>query len=301
MPQEIDPKHKAGFVSILGRPNVGKSTLTNALMGEHICITTPKAQTTRHRIHAILNADDYQIIISDTPGILTPKYALQKSMMTAVESTYEDTDMFLFVVEVGKEISTEEQKTLDKILRVSEVPLVILLNKIDTTDSPAVERWFGYWKELYPRAEVLPLCATEAFGVDVLTQMIVEMLPPSPAYYPKDILTNKSERFVASEMIRQQILHLYQKEIPYAVEIVISSFTENDERIDIAAEIYVERESQKAILLGHRGQNLSKLGKKSRYALKRFFAKPIYLHLRVKVLKKWRTSSHLLKRFGYEN
>ena len=293
--------HKAGFVNIVGNPNVGKSTLMNQLVGERISIATFKAQTTRHRIMGIVNTPDMQIVFSDTPGVLKPNYKLQESMLAFSESALQDADVLLYVTDVVE----NPEKNMDFLAKVQkmEIPIVLLINKIDElagADSQArlaaiVEKWHG----LLPKAEILPISAKNKFGVDMLLKRIQELLPESPAYFDKDQLTDKPARFFVSEIIREKILLYYDKEIPYSVEVRVDSFKEADERIDIHAIIYVERESQKGIIIGHQGVALKKLGIESRKALERFFGKRINLETYVKVDKDWRSSQRELDAFGY--
>ena len=292
--------HKAGFVNIVGNPNVGKSTLMNQLVGERISIATFKAQTTRHRIMGIVNTDDMQIVFSDTPGVLKPNYKMQEMMLAFSESALADADVLLYVTDVVE----NPEKNMDFLAKVQKmkIPVLLLINKIDQlSDSPQkqlaaiVEKWH----QLLPNAEILPISALNKFGTDLILKRIGELLPESPAYFGKDQLTDKPARFFVSEIIREKILLYYDKEIPYSVEVSIEEFKESEKRIDIRAIIYVERDSQKGIIIGHRGYALKKVGTEARRALERFFGKPIYLETYVKVDKDWRNSQRELTNFGY--
>ena len=300
--------HKAGFVNIVGNPNVGKSTLMNQLVGERISIATFKAQTTRHRIMGIVNTPDMQIVFSDTPGVLKPNYKLQESMLAFSESALADADVLLYVTDVVE----NPEKNMDFLEKVQkmDVPIILLINKIDSlaTDPDAqgkggaqkklgdlVERW----SQLLPKAEILPISAKNKFGVDMLLRRIQELLPESPAYFDKDQLTDKPARFFVSEIIREKILLYYDKEIPYSVEVAVESFKETEKNIHIRAIIYVERDSQKGIIIGHQGYALKKLGTEARKSLERFFGKDIFLETYVKVDKDWRSSQRELDAFGY--
>lgn len=299
--------HKAGFVNIVGNPNVGKSTLMNQLVGERISIATFKAQTTRHRIMGIVNTEDMQIVFSDTPGVLKPNYKLQESMLAFSESALQDADVLLYVTDVVE--NPEKNKDfLDKVAKMS-VPVLLLINKIDMVQ-PAegkkgaaevlgdiVEKWHA----LLPNAEILPLSAKNKFGVDMLLKRIKELLPDSPPYFDKEQLTDKPARFFVAEIIREKILLYYDKEIPYAVEVRVDSFKEEQRRIRISAVIYVERDSQKGIIIGHQGVALKKVSTESRKALERFFGKSIFLEVFVKVDKDWRSSQRELDSFGYND
>lgn len=289
--------HKAGFVNIVGNPNVGKSTLMNQLVGERISIATFKAQTTRHRIMGIVNRDDMQIVFSDTPGVLKPNYKLQESMLAFSQSALTDADILLYVTDVVE----NPEKNKDFLERVSKlsVPVLLLINKIDESDQKSlgdiVERWHG----LLPNAEILPISAKNKFGVDMLLKRIYELLPECPPYFDKDQLTDKPARFFVSEIIREKILLYYDKEIPYSVEVRVESFKESEKLIKISAVIYVERDSQKGIIIGHQGYALKKVSTESRKALEKFFGKSIYLDVFVKVDKDWRSSDKELSSFGY--
>lgn len=289
--------HKAGFVNIIGNPNVGKSTLMNALVGEKLSIITPKAQTTRHRILGIVNHDDYQIVLSDTPGILKPAYELQSSMMDFVKSALDDADILIYMVEVGeKELKNEG--FFNKIIN-SSIPVILLLNKIDTSTQEEVEEKVEYWKAKVPNALVFVISALERFNVDSLFEKIIELLPEGPAYYPKDQLTDKPERFFVNEKIREKILIHYKKEIPYSVEVETEEFTEEEHIVRIRSVIMVERDTQKGIIIGHKGSAIKRVGAEARKDLEKFFEKKVYIELYVKVNKNWRSDNTQLKRFGY--
>ncbi|MEN8745393.1 MAG: GTPase Era [Polaribacter sp.] len=289
--------HKSGFVNIIGNPNVGKSTLMNALVGEKLSIITPKAQTTRHRILGIVNHDDYQIVLSDTPGILKPAYELQSSMMDFVKSALDDADILIYMVEVGeKELKNEA--FFNKIIN-SSIPVILLLNKIDTSTQEEVTEKVDYWKAKVPNALVFVISALEGFNVDSLFEKIIELLPEGPAYYPKDQLTDKPERFFVNEKIREKILIHYKKEIPYSVEVETEEFIEEAQIVRIRAVIMVERDTQKGILIGHKGSAIKRVGAEARKDLEKFFEKKVYIELYVKVNKNWRSDNTQLKRFGY--
>lgn len=292
-------KHKAGFVNIIGNPNVGKSTLMNALVGEKLSIITSKTQTTRHRILGIVNGKDFQVIFSDTPGIIKPSYGLQESMMDFVKSAMEDADLLLYMVEIGEK-GLKDQNFADK-LRKSEVPVLLLLNKIDKADQQLLEEQVQFWQKEFPGAELHPISALSGFNIRQLFERIIELLPEAPAYYPKDQLTDKPERFFVNETIREKILKYYKKEIPYAVEIETEEFLEEDDIIRIRSVILVERDSQKGILIGHKGQALKKVGVQSRKELEAFFEKQVHIELFVKVAKNWRNDPRQLRRFGYQS
>lgn len=292
-------KHKAGFVNIIGNPNVGKSTLMNALVGERLSIITNKAQTTRHRILGIVNDPGFQIVFSDTPGVIQPAYKLQESMMDFVKSAFQDADVLVYMVEPGEKRLKDE--ALFERLKRNEIPLLLVINKIDTTEPVKLEEYASYWKEQFPRAEVIPISALENFGVEPLKNRIVELLPESPPFFAKDALTDKSERFFVEEAIRKQILLNYKKEIPYSVEIEVEEFKEEERIIRIRAIIMVARETQKGIIIGHQGKMIKKVGTNARKELEDFFQKKIHLELYVKVAKDWRDNDRDLKRFGYKN
>lgn len=289
--------HKSGFVNIIGNPNVGKSTLMNALVGEKLSIITPKAQTTRHRILGIVNHDNYQIVLSDTPGILKPAYELQSSMMDFVKSALDDADILIYMVEVGeKELKNEA--FFNKIIN-SSIPVILLLNKIDTSTQEEVTEKVDYWKAKVPNALVFVISALEGFNIDSLFEKIIELLPEGPAYYPKDQLTDKPERFFVNEKIREKILIHYKKEIPYSVEVETEEFIEEAQIVRIRAVIMVERDTQKGILIGHKGSAIKRVGAEARKDLEKFFEKKVYIELYVKVNKNWRSDNTQLKRFGY--
>ena len=290
-------EHRAGFVNILGKPNVGKSTLMNAFLGEKLSIITSKAQTTRHRINGILNGDNYQVVFSDTPGILDPKYKLQENMLKASRSALVDADIILFVSEAG-ETPGEDYPFIES-LKKTKTPVIIVVNKIDLANQERLEGLHKIWTGLLPKASFLPVSALENFNVDVLFNMIMEKLPLSPPYYPKEDISDKSERFFTAEIIRERILVNYKQEIPYSVEIEIEEFFEEESIIRIQAVIYVERDSQKAILIGKGGSSLKKTGTDARLELERFFNKKIFISLFVKVKKNWRNNEKFLKGFGY--
>lgn len=290
--------HKAGFVNIVGNPNVGKSTLMNQLVGERISIATFKAQTTRHRIMGILNEADCQIVFSDTPGVLKPSYKMQEMMLAFSESALQDADVLLYVTDVHEK---PEKNTdfLDKVRRL-QVPILLLINKIDESNQDALGTLAGLWHDLLPQAEILPISATNKFGTDVLLRRIKELLPDSPPYFDKEQLTDKPAKFFVSEIIREKILRYYAKEIPYSVEVVTERFKEDERKIHISTVIYVERDSQKGIIIGHRGQALKKVSSEARKSLEKFFGKSIYLETFVKVDKDWRNSQRELRQFGYD-
>ena len=290
--------HRSGYVNIIGNPNVGKSTLMNALVGERLSIITSKAQTTRHRILGIVNEENYQIIFSDTPGIIDPAYALQESMMDFVKTAFEDADVLVYLVEIGEKGLKDE--LFFKKLQASKVPLLLLINKIDTTDQTRLEDAVANWSAVLPHAEIYPISALEGFGVEGVMQRIKELLPLGPAYFDKEQLTDKTERFFVSETIREKILLNYKKEVPYSVEIEVESFKEEEKIIRIRAVIMVERETQKGILIGHQGKALKRVGTEARKDLESFFQKQIHLELYVKVNKDWRSNENQLRRFGYQ-
>lgn len=289
--------HKAGFVNIVGNPNVGKSTLMNLLVGERISIATFKAQTTRHRIMGIVNTDDAQIVFSDTPGVLKPNYKLQESMLAFSESALKDADVLLYVTDVVENAEKNEE-FLAKVEHMN-IPVLLLINKIDLTDQAGLERLVAAWHERMPKAEIFPISAKARFNVDHVLARIKELLPDSPPYFGKDQWTDKPARFFVTEIIREKILLYYDKEIPYAVEVVVEQFKETDKQIHISGVIYVERESQKGIIIGHRGIALKKVSTEARKAMEKFFGKHIYLELFVKVDKDWRNSVKRLNLYGY--
>ena len=289
--------HKAGFVNIVGNPNVGKSTLMNLLVGEKISIATFKAQTTRHRIMGILNTDDMQICFSDTPGVLKPNYKLQESMLQFSESALQDADVLLYVTDMVE----SPDKNADFLERVSKlkVPVLVLINKIDLTDQNKLASCVEQWHNVLPQAEIIPISALHKFNVDVVLERIKQLLPESPAYFDKDQWTDKPARFFVTEIIREKILLYYDKEIPYSTEVVVESFKESNDLIRIQTVIYVERDSQKGIIIGHQGVALKRVSSEARKSLKKFFGKKIYLEIFVKVDKDWRSSDRALKAFGY--
>ncbi|WP_278637476.1 GTPase Era [Capnocytophaga sputigena] len=290
--------HKAGFVNIIGNPNVGKSTLMNAFVGEKLSIITSKAQTTRHRIFGIVSGDDFQVVFSDTPGIIKPSYALQASMMDFVKSAFEDADILIYMVEIGEK-ELKDEVFFNRINKL-EVPVLLLINKVDTSDQNILEEQVAYWKEKVPRAEIFPISALRNFQTEVVFNRIIELLPESPAFFPKDQLTDKRERFFVNEIIREKILLHYKKEIPYSVEVETESFADSETIIHIRSVIMVERESQKGIIIGHKGEALKRVGVEARTDLEKFFGKQIHLELFVKVNKDWRSNARQLRRFGYD-
>ena len=289
--------HKAGFVNIVGNPNVGKSTLMNQLVGEKLSIATFKAQTTRHRIMGIVNTEESQIVFSDTPGVLKPNYKMQEMMLQFSESALADADILLYVTDVVE----DPEKNMDFLEKVSKmtIPVILLINKIDESDQKKLGTLVTKWHVLLPNAEILPISAKNKFGIDILLKRIHELLPESPAFFDKDQLTDKPAKFFVSEIIREKILRYYDKEIPYSVEVVIERFKEDDRQIHINAVIYVERNSQKGIIIGHQGMALKKVSTEARKSLERFFEKKIFLETFVKVDKDWRNSQKELKQFGY--
>jgi GTPase len=298
----MDNNHKAGFVSIVGKPNVGKSTLMNILVGEKLSIITSKAQTTRHRIMGIVNGEsegaEFQLIYSDTPGIIVPKYELHRSMMSFVMGSLEDADVILFVTDIFEQY--DEDDVLEKLQRIREANVLILINKTDLATNEQVNEKIIYWKEKFPLAEViLPISALKQQGTDKLLELIVKSLPIHPPYFPKDELTDKPERFFAAEIIREKIFLNYKKEIPYSSEVVVIQFKETNDIIKISAEIYVERVSQRAILIGHKGESLKKVGIAAREEMEKFFAKKVFLETFVKVEPDWRSKERKLREFGY--
>jgi GTP-binding protein Era len=290
--------HKSGFVSIIGCPNVGKSTLMNVLVGERLSIITSKAQTTRHRIMGIVSGDDYQIVFSDTPGILKPNYKLQEKMMEYVVSAFSDADVFLLIVDIYEDIVLDE-KYLEK-LKKTTTPVLLLLNKIDMATQEVLDTKLAEWKEKLPNAEIIPISALKKFNLENVMYRITQLLPVGEAFYDKDTLTDKPEKFFVSEIIREKILLQYKKEIPYSVEVVINSFKDEEKILKIQADIIVERESQKAIIIGHKGEALKKVGTRARIDAETFFAKKVFLELFVKVAKDWRNNDSNLRNFGYQ-
>jgi len=293
-----EKKHKSGFVNIVGNPNVGKSTLMNRLVGERLSIITSKAQTTRHRILGIVNTEDMQIVYSDTPGVLHPNYKLQESMLDFSKSALNDADVLLYVTDVIETIDKNED-FLVKVERMT-CPILLLINKIDQTTQSELEKIVEQWKQLLPQAEIIPISALSNFNIDYVKHRIEELMPESPPYFEKDALTDKPARFFVSEIIREKILLYYQKEIPYAVEVMVEQFVEEESLIHIKTLIVVERESQKGIIIGHGGQALKKVGAMARRDIERFFEKKVFLEMFVKVEKDWRNRDNLLKSFGYE-
>ncbi|EFN92036.1 ribosome biogenesis GTPase Era [Prevotella amnii CRIS 21A-A] len=289
--------HKAGFVNIVGNPNVGKSTLMNQLVGEKLSIATFKAQTTRHRIMGIVNTDNAQIVFSDTPGVLKPNYKMQEMMLQFSESALADADILLYVTDVVE----DPKKNIDFLDKVSkmQIPVILLINKIDESDQQRLVMLVDIWHSLLPNAEILPISAQNKFGTDILLKRIYELLPESPAFFDKDQLTDKPAKFFVSEIIREKILRYYDKEVPYSVEVVVDSFKENEQQIHIGAIIYVERNSQKGIIIGHQGHALKKVSTEARKSLERFFNKKIFMEIFVKVDKDWRNSQKELNNFGY--
>jgi GTP-binding protein Era len=294
----MEDNHKAGFVNIVGNPNVGKSTLMNALVGERISIITSKAQTTRHRIMGIVNGEDFQIVYSDTPGVLKPHYRLQESMLEYSESALTDADILLYVTDVIDSFD----KNADFLEQIKNHPAktILVINKIDLTDQETLTGLVEQWQKILPNAEIIPVSAIEKFNVEALFKRIKELLPVSPPFFEKDALTDKPARFFVTEIIREKILLNYEKEVPYSVEVVVERFAEDQKMIRINATIYVERESQKAIIIGHRGSSLKKVGMEARKDIEDFFEKKVYLELFVKVEKDWRNKDRMLKNFGYQ-
>lgn len=291
--------HKAGFVNIIGNPNVGKSTLMNAFVGERLSIITSKAQTTRHRILGVVNGEDFQVVLSDTPGIIKPAYQLQSSMMNFVKSAFEDADILLYMVEVGEQ-ELKDESFFNRIIHAN-IPVLLLLNKIDTTNQEMLEQHLDYWKNKVPNAEIYPISAINYFNVREVFDRIVQLLPECPPYYPKDTLTDKPERFFVNEIIREKILLHYKKEIPYSVEVITEEFFEEEEIIRIRSVIMVERETQKGIIIGHKGLAIKRVGMESRREMERFFGKQIHIELYVKINKDWRSNQQMLRRFGYND
>jgi len=291
--------HKAGFVNIIGNPNVGKSTLMNAFVGERLSIITSKAQTTRHRILGIVNGDDFQAVLSDTPGIIKPAYELQNSMMDFVKSAFDDADVLLYLVELGEK-QLKDEAFFTKITN-AKIPVLLLINKIDQGDEVKLKEALELWQTKVPNAEIFAISALENFGVPEVFNRIIELLPESPPFYPKDQLTDKPERFFVNETIREKILLHYKKEVPYAVEIDTEEFFEDEKIIRIRSVIMVERETQKGIIIGHKGQAIKRVGVEARKDLEQFFGKQIHLELYAKVNKNWRSNERQLKRFGYNS
>lgn len=289
--------HKAGFVNIVGKPNAGKSTLLNQLMGEKLAIVTQKAQTTRHRIFGIYNEDDFQIVFSDTPGVLDPKYELQEKMMDFVKESLQDADIFLFIVDILDK-SQPSEFLLEKLNKIP-IPVLLLINKIDKSNQKEMEECVEYWHKLIPKAEILPISALNAYNTEYILPKLKSLLPENPPYYDKEQFTDKSERFFVNEAVREKILLNYDKEIPYSVEVITELFKEKEGIIFIDSIIYVERDTQKGILIGHKGDAIKKVGTEARLDLEKFFGKKIHLNLFVKVKKDWRKNERDLKNFGY--
>lgn len=289
--------HKAGFVNIIGNPNVGKSTLMNAFMGEKLSIITSKAQTTRHRILGIVNGENFQVVLSDTPGIIKPAYELQESMMGFVKSAFEDADLLIYMVEIGEK-ELKDEAFFNKI-KNSKIPVLLLLNKIDGSNQEQLEEQSELWQQKVPNAEFYPISALNGFNVKNVFDRIIELLPESPPFYPKDQITDKPERFFVNEAIREKILVHYKKEIPYAVEVDTEEFFEEEKIIRMRSVIMVERETQKGIIIGHKGSALKRVGVEARKDLEKFFGKQVHLELYVKVNKNWRSNQNQLRRFGY--
>ena len=290
--------HKAGYVNIIGNPNVGKSTLMNALVGHKLSIITHKAQTTRHRILGILNDENYQIVFSDTPGVIDPVYKLQESMMNFVYSAFQDADVLIYMIEVGEK-GLKDQKLFGRLKKV-DTPLLVLLNKIDLAEQDFVAKEMERWKEELPNAELLPISALNNFNIDVIKNKLLELLPVCPPYYDKDAITDKSERFFVEEIIREKILKHYKKEIPYSVEIEVQEFFEEEDIVKIRAAIHVMRESQKGIIIGHKGMGLKRIGSEARRDIEKMLDKKVFLETPVKVKKNWRNDNRELKKFGYQ-
>ena len=288
--------HKAGFVNIIGNPNVGKSTLMNALVGERLSIITSKAQTTRKRVMGIVNGDDFQIVYTDTPGIVNPANKLHEQMMGFIGTALQDADLFLLVTEVGE--SLKNRHVLDRVIN-SDTPVLLIINKIDLSDQETIRQKMAYWQEQISRAIIIPCSATEGFNVSKIFDTVLELLPEHPAYFPKDELTDRTMRFFVSEIVREKILLYYQKEIPYSCEVAVEAYEEKDGIDNISCVIFVERESQKAILIGHQGKAIKKLGIEARRDIEEFTGKRCFLSLHIKVLKDWRNSDRALKSFGY--
>ena len=298
MTEQTKKRHRAGFVNIIGNPNVGKSTLMNALVGEKLSIVTAKAQTTRHRIMGIVNGEDYQIVYSDTPGILKPNYRLQKSMMNFVDTAIGDADIILYVTDTVEK-GDKNDEYISKLQKI-DCPVVLVINKIDISSQEQVLELMNWWKEQLPKAIIFPASAQEKFNLDNIFDAIVSNLPEAPAWYDKDVFTDKNLRFFASEIVREKIFLNYKEEIPYSCEVEIEEFKEGSERYDISAVIYVMRETQKGIIIGKGGQSLKKVGTQARIEMEDFFQKKVFLRLFVKVDADWRESKKELKRFGYE-
>ncbi|WP_026474754.1 GTPase Era [Alkaliflexus imshenetskii] len=290
--------HKSGFVSIVGNPNVGKSTLMNLLVGERLSIITSKAQTTRHKIIGIVNQDDYQVVFTDTPGVLEPNYKLQESMLKFSKSALTDADIILYLTDTVE--TSDKNENFLKEVRKTNLPVIVAINKIDLSTQEHLDELASKWKELIPEAEIYPISAMHKFNADRLFARILELIPESPPYFDKDALTDKPERFFVSEIIREKILLYYQKEIPYSVEVEIEQFKDTEKQVDINAIIHVARDSQKGIIIGHQGKALKKLGTEARKDIEKFIDKKVFLRIFVKVTKDWRDQDNLLRNFGYE-
>lgn len=288
--------HRAGFVNIIGNPNVGKSTLMNHLVGEPLSIITAKAQTTRHRIKGIVNGDDYQIVYSDLPGILTPAYKMQEMMMRFVNEALKDADLILYLIECGE--TKYQQDVIDRLNKL-EIPVLLVINKIDKATAEEITAAKSFWQDILPKAEIIEISAIQQLNLDLLLEKIISFLPPSPPFFPKDELTDRPTRFFISEIIREKILLLYKKEIPYSVEVVVESYKEEEEMVRISAMLYVERDTQKGIIIGNKGCAIKQLGIVSRQAIEEFIQKHVFLELSVKVLKDWRNQELMMKKFGY--
>jgi len=291
-------EHKAGFVNIVGNPNVGKSTLMNALVGEKISIITQKMQTTRHRIKGIVSGDDFQIVYSDTPGILKPNYKLQETMLKFVDTALIDADIILYVTDVNEKAG-KNPDYIEKV-RKSNMPVIVLINKIDLSNQPDVVKLYEHWSSIFPGADILPISALEKFNIEPVFDRILELLPEAPPYFPKDELTDRNERFFLQEIIREKILLNYQKEIPYSVEVEVEEFKEHENIINVRALIHVTRDSQKGIIIGHQGKMIKRIGSEARADAEEFFGKKMFLELFVKVAKDWRSKDKQIKRFGYD-
>lgn len=291
-------KHHSGFVNIVGNPNVGKSTLMNQLVGEKLSVITPKAQTTRHRIIGIVNQPEYQVVYTDTPGVLQPNYKLQEQMLNFSLSALDDADVLLYVTDVVEKVDKNDE-FLSKVQQMN-LPVLLLINKIDLTTQAELEKLVDLWKTLLPQAEIYPISALNNFSIDVIQKRVLELLPESPPYFEKDALTDKPARFFVTEIIREKALLIYQKEVPYSIEVVVEEFKDESEILRIRAIIMVERDSQKGIVIGHKGESLKRLGTLARKDIERFFEKKVFLQLYVKVEKDWRNRDNLLKAFGYK-
>ena len=292
-------KHKSGYVSIVGNPNVGKSTLVNALIGKDLNITSPKPQTTRHRILGLINGENYQLVLSDTPGIIQPAYEMQNSMMNFVKESLIDADVLIYMIAIDEDQTTNEE-LLENIKKI-KIPLLVLINKIDNSNQKDLEALVSQWSSIFPSAKIIPISALTGFFIEELLQLLIKLVPESPPYFPKDQLSDKSERFFVNEAIRKNILQLYEKEIPYSVEVITESFKEEEKIIRIRSVIFVERNTQKGIIIGHKGEQLKTVGMNARKDIQEFFGKKVHLELFVKVEKNWRIKPKQLKRFGYEH